>query len=654
MKHFTLPGLLLVGLFLSHPRLHAQPYDIQDFDPSAEGPWSAIHSTTTGVAKVPNGSVVLDGDISSEEYGHIPGVTVTPGDPDAGGNAWILNFPGGRSHDGADDSSFTFWLAHDDDFLYIGVHAMDDVVHSDDPNPQFWRDDSIEVVTDVFFDRYDNNTDNSQDEYGGHMYVNYEGRFSRWDEDAGEINGTTWANAVEWTYGENGDVFGKGGKVDGGWQMEVRLHKRMFDPDGSGKLKNGHRIGFNIGLDDDDNRGGPENEAPEDLEIQYFWANRGRTSGWTFEEFDAGFYTEQEIAYGVVAADSFYEQNVIDGGGRLAHGGTGEIVFGFDAPQGGRRTMLFLTSNAVAPINSDPHLIALFEASGYDVTVFAPSSGSAEAAQATRDAAENVDVVFISETIGSGSVVFDDDADGPKPPTFVLKDTDVPVISFEAYMFEDADWTAREVAPGTTAQFIDFGNSGRPEPPSALRDKGRTSLFIQSPDHPIAGGMSGEVQVYDWPYSFSWGIPSGDADVVASILEDGSFPTTFVYDKGDKLVDGSVAPNVRMGLFLGQAAESIIAEGNSETAAGAPRWHYLSEAGRAHVMNAVNYAAGSGGGAAPAGSISGIQLSGDRVTIEGTGTISSSATVDGPYEGSIALPATITVDQKTQFFKPNP
>jgi hypothetical protein len=655
MKQCILICLVTIGVALSDVGLSAQPYNIQDFDPAGVGPWSAIPTTTTGVAKVPNGSVVLDGNISADEYGHIPGVTVTPGDPDAGGNAWILNFPGGRSHDGPEDSSFTFWLAHDDDYLYVGAHVKDDVVNSDDPNGQFWRDDSIEIVTDVFFDRFDNNTDNSQDEYGGHSYLNYEGRFSRWNEDTGAIDGTTWANAVEWTYGESGDVFGKGGKIDGGWQMEARFHKRMFDPDGSDKLKSGHRIGFNIGVDDDDNRGGPANEAPEDLEIQYFWANRARTQGWTTDEYDAGFYTDQEIAYGAVTADAFYTQNVIDGAGRLAHGGTGEIIFGFDPPAGGGRPkILFLTSNAVSPINSDPHLIALFEASGYDVTVFAPAAGSAEAAQATRDAAAEVDLVFISETIGSTSVVFDDDADGPKPPTFVLKDTDVPVISCEAYMFDDADWTAREVSPGTTAQFIAFGNSGRPEPPSALRDKGRTSLFIQSPNHRIAGGRSGEVMVYDWPYSLNWGNPSADAEVVASILADGTFPTTFVYDKGDKLVDGSVAPNVRIGLFFGQAAESIVAEGNTETVAGAPRWHYLSEAGREQLINAVNYASSFSSNQAEAGFISGIQLSGDSVIIEGSGTISSSSTVDGPYEGSIALPATIRADKSAQFFKPNP
>ena len=70
-------------------------------------------------------------------------------------------------------------------------------MQSDDPNGQFWRDDSIEIVTDVFFDRFDNNTDNSNDEYGGHNYMNFEARFSAWDEETDERVESRWATGVE-------------------------------------------------------------------------------------------------------------------------------------------------------------------------------------------------------------------------------------------------------------------------------------------------------------------------------------------------------------------------------------------------------------------------------------------------------------------------
>jgi hypothetical protein len=646
----TVLAAIAVTLSLAQPLAFAQSYNIQDFDPAAAGPWSAVDRTTVGVARVPNGSVTIDGQITPEEYGRIPGTTVTPDDPALGGNAWILNYPPERSWDGPADSGFTFWLAHDDEFLYVGVNVRDDVVQSDDDNAQFWRDDAIEIVTDVFFDRFDNNTDNANDEYGGHNYVNFKGRFSRWDEAANARISGGWATGVEWTYGPTGDVYGMGGEVAGGWQTEVRLHKRMFDPAGPAMLRNGHRIGFNIGLDDDDGHGGPGTEDPVDLEIQYFWANRARTEGWNLTEKESGLYSDQEIAYGAVAADPFYIQGLIDGNGRLAHGGTGEIVFGFAPPNPARRPkLLFLTSNATSPINADPHLIALFEGSGYEVIRWAPSSATAEDAQATRDAAKGVDVVFVSETIGSGSVVFDDDgAEGAGLPKFVLKDTDVPIISFEAYMFDDADWVKR-TADGSN-DFSNWGNSGRSEPPTALQDTGRTSLFIRKPDHPIAAGMTGEVQVYNWPYSLTYGITSADADVVASVTSDGSFPTLFVYEKGDALVDGSIAPNKRIGLFLGQAAEFIVAEGISNQPAGAPRWQYLSEAGRTLLINTVNYAAGSAGGASPTLAIA--RSGGNLILTYGGGGLQSASSITGPWTAETgASPLSIQPSGAARFYR---
>src|SRR5207302_8708711 len=96
---------------------------------------------------------------------------------------------------------------------------------------------------------------------------------------------------VDWKYGEHGDVFGFGKAVPGGWQMEVRFNKRMFeDPTAGNKLKNGYRMGFNIGLDDDDKHGpglNGDKSRTQDLEIQYFWANRQRRIGYTADYLSA-------------------------------------------------------------------------------------------------------------------------------------------------------------------------------------------------------------------------------------------------------------------------------------------------------------------------------------------------------------------------------
>ena len=255
-----------------------------------------------------------------------------------GVNAWILDFPADREWDDPADSSFTFYLAHDSRFFYVGVQALDDVVTSDDPNAAFWRDDAIEIVIDALNDRYDNNTDNSQDTYGGHSYVNFEGRFSEWDDDAGDIASFRWSNDVNWTYGDGptNDIYGTGQQTSDGWAMEVRFDKRLFeDPDAGNKLQDDYAMGFNIGMDDDDQQGpglDGSGERAEDLEIQYFWANRLRPLGWNADEADA--YSPEEIASGEFMDD--YDL-IIDSTGRLSHGGTGEIVF---AKEGGARPAL--------------------------------------------------------------------------------------------------------------------------------------------------------------------------------------------------------------------------------------------------------------------------------------------------------------------------
>ena len=314
------PTWTLVLLFiLTHSFLSAQ---VLDFDPTLEGPWSDVEATTLAVPEVANGSVKLDGKASSGEYGGFEGITVTPGD-----NAWILDWPPDRTWDGPEDSSFTFWLAQDQDHFYVGVAVKDDVVNSDDPNAAFWKDDSIEIVVDAFNDRYDNNTDNSNDPYGGHCYFNFRGRFSIWDDDNNTKTSERWSSAVEWTYGEDGDVYSVGSEVEGGWQLEVRFRKSQFeDPEAGNLLSNGYKMGFNIGLDDDDKQGPGTNgsgDRSQDLELQYWWANRARLQGWS--EIEAQNWESEEIEQGE-HLDNY--DLVINSAGRLSHGGTGEIVFG--------------------------------------------------------------------------------------------------------------------------------------------------------------------------------------------------------------------------------------------------------------------------------------------------------------------------------------
>lgn len=324
----------LSGAAVTTSQAQDDPFDIFTFDETAQGPWSDVGNTTVTVPLIPFKGIELDGVVSDEEYGGFRGITVTPGE-----NAWLMPWPVDRSWDGPEDSSFTFWLAHDDAYLYVGVDVLDDVVNSDDENLAFWRDDTIEIVTDVWNDNYDINTDLSNDAYGGHSYVNYQGRFSAWDEELEEVADQRWSSEVDWTYGDGGQITGFGEETETGWAMEVRFHKSLFeDEEADIKLDVGSRMGFNIGLDDDDKRGpGLEGDGSrsQDLELQYFWANRDRFFGWN-EDLDDGFFSDAEIA---TAFDQLAEGTLtpftaltpnfgIDATGRLTHGGAGEIVLG--------------------------------------------------------------------------------------------------------------------------------------------------------------------------------------------------------------------------------------------------------------------------------------------------------------------------------------
>ena len=610
----------------------SQALDLAALDPTAAGPWSEKARTTLMVPKVANDSVKADGTLGLNEYGGFTGVTVTPGV-----SAWILNWPEDRAWDNAQDSNFTFWLAHDDNYLYVGIKAQDDVVNSDDPNGSFWKDDAIEIVTDALTDGFDNNTDNSKDPVGGHSYLNFQGRLSAWDENAGAKGSQSWANEVDWKYGASGDVFGKGAAVTGGWQMEARFHKRMFEsPTAGNKLRNGYRMGFNIGLDDDDKKGPGANgdkSRSQDLEIQYFWANRQRYKGVDADYL--GTLSAEDKAAQVWRTDAENHPFIIDGNGRLSHAGTGEIIFGYDENQKSSGKILFMTSSSASPINSDPALIALLQAKGYIVTVFQSGGPPDE----MRNAIVGQDVVFISETIGSGSVL--EPIGEPAVQKFILRDSNIPVISAEAYMWDNAEWT--EHPADFSNEFSFFGNTGRTEndQPASLKDA-VDSLYIRNAAHPMAKGLPAKAKVYNTPYSFNYGKPSADADVIASTLADGTYPTLFVYEKGDKLVDGSTVPNKRIGLFFGQAA-SLVANW-------APELGFLTEDGKTLLLNTIDYAIGKP--TTPPKIAIDRSNTGLTITYSG-GTLQSADSLNGTYSNETgASPLTVSsFTGSTRFYR---
>jgi cellulose/xylan binding protein with CBM9 domain len=317
---FKFACYILIASFLLCVSSMAQDTDyVANFDETSEGPWSDIEKTTLTIPKVANGSITLDGDVDSGEFGGFEAIDVIPDK-----SAWILAYAAEKNWESEEDSSFSFHMAYDDDFLYVGVNVKDDVVRSNDPNAAFWKDDAIEIIMDPLNTRFDENTDSSDNFFGGHCYVNYEGRFSAWDDDA-NMRGeplTRWSSLVEWEYGEDKQIYGVGKETETGWSMEVKFHKEtLIDPLSDFKWQEGQDMAFNIGIDDDDGA---------DLAIQYFWANRIRAIGFTEEE--SWNWTEEEIANGdhLDPDITFYEIG-IDANGRLSRSGTGEIILGAEA-----------------------------------------------------------------------------------------------------------------------------------------------------------------------------------------------------------------------------------------------------------------------------------------------------------------------------------
>jgi hypothetical protein len=106
--------------------------------------------------------------------------------------------------------------------------------------------------------------------------------------------------------------------------------------------------------------------------------------------------------------------------------------------------ILFMVSDAAAPANADPGIKAHLESLGHTINLLTTGTAS----QAAQLAAANAnDLVLISESIGSGSVL--------TGGVFNLQAYTKPVISFEGFMWDDAKWT------GAVAD-VDVGATGRP------------------------------------------------------------------------------------------------------------------------------------------------------------------------------------------------
>lgn len=326
VRFFSTCFMLCLVVSLSYSQVN-----IIEFNYDQEGPWTDVENTTLEVQKVPNGSVVVDGNVNAAEYAGMEAIEISPE------NGYVLMWPGDREWEGPADSAFEFSIVHDDEFVYFGITATDDVLFVDNPGHIVWQDDSIEFRFDVSGLGFDVNYDSVRSRYGGVCKVTGLGRFTEWDEENNSmlVGESRFATAFEeggmepFVLAEDGDVWSAGSQTDTTWAVELKLHKKLLeDPELDNPLEDGNFIRFNIGINDDDGKGSAGTDGAglreRDMEVQYHWSNRYRPQGWNEQVMTEFEFTRQEIQDGTYL--DFFDL-IINGDGRLAPAGWGMLIF---------------------------------------------------------------------------------------------------------------------------------------------------------------------------------------------------------------------------------------------------------------------------------------------------------------------------------------
>lgn len=195
----------------------------------------------------------IDGVIDPDEYAGAQAEVVN-------GNTGVYNIPSGDDTWEEGDSSYTYWVTHDDDAVYVGVDVVDDEIFTDSADAgsedgQTWVDDSIEI----FFDPDDSNDSGRGDkEFEGQYVLTANGAWR--DNEANNPQ-----------FGENDDWYAVTSETEDGYAVEFRVNKSaLLDPE------DGDMLGWNVALNDDDGSG---------RKLQLNWNGRPHS------EFTYGFLT---------------------------------------------------------------------------------------------------------------------------------------------------------------------------------------------------------------------------------------------------------------------------------------------------------------------------------------------------------------------------
>ncbi|MFC4386691.1 pectate lyase [Gracilibacillus marinus] len=191
------------------------------------------------------------------------------------------------------------------------------------------------------------------------------------------------------------------------------------------------------------------------------------------------------------------------------------IAWALDAEE--KKKMLYIGNDISADVKTYTHLDAL----GYLQIDFA------QAKTVTTEDTEGYDIVFVAESGGSGDI-------GQK-----FMHIPIPVVYAKGWVVDDV-----HLSESTS------GASGDID--------GQTAIQIQNASHPLAAGLSGEVEVYTQAGKVNFGTPGEEADVIATVVNDDTKSTIFAYEKGAKRVNGEAVPERRVSTFLFRDQEDFM------------------------------------------------------------------------------------------------
>jgi hypothetical protein len=221
--------------------------------------------------------------------------------------------------------------------------------------------------------------------------------------------------------------------------------------------------------------------------------------------------------------------------------GTGRLV---TAPQP-RGTALFVVGAATLS-TADAQVRARLEGLGLDVKIVV---GGAPPENDPLGAA----LVLISATASARDV-------GAR-----YRELAVPLITWEAYVLDDLGMTG-------PAANVEMGVS---------RTRGRA--VVADPAHPLAGGLTGTVQLLSRPgpeagqgrpprWRTSWGIPGPAADAIATLPDLPSKAAVFAYERGAPMPGLGAAPARRVSLFMHDGSAPYLTEAGWALFDVAVRW----------------------------------------------------------------------------------